>query len=94
MTHTKEIKATVPSLRLDVVVGAGFGCSRSRAARYIKEGLVEHRGRTTKSPSEDVKEGDELVLKDKGRCILVEVGGETKKGRTKILLRRMMGKEG
>ncbi|MFR6380537.1 MAG: S4 domain-containing protein [Evtepia sp.] len=43
--ETKEVRATVASVRLDAVVSAGFSIPRSRAADLIRGGrvMVNHR---------------------------------------------------
>ena len=40
-TQIKEIKATVPSMRLDAVASAGFGDSRSKISREIQSEKVK-----------------------------------------------------
>ncbi len=88
----KEISGTVPSLRLDTIVGTGFGMSRSRASRYIKEGRVKLKGQVITNASRTVDIGDEITVDDAGSCHLMDVLGETKKGRIKILIQRYPGK--
>ena len=46
--NKKEIEVSIAAMRLDVVVGAGFGCSRSKAAQMIKDGLISLGGNIKK----------------------------------------------
>ena len=86
--RTKEIRATVASLRLDSVVAAGFGISRSRAADDIAADKVKLNWQSTGSASKMIKAGDVLSMRGRGRVEVTEVRGQTKKGRTVIVLNR------
>lgn len=85
----KEIRGTVPSLRLDALAGLGFGCSRSRAAQYIKEGLIAVQGSVQKNAAKTMDKGEEITLEGRGSCFLKEVEGESKKGRLKVVMQRL-----
>lgn len=79
--RTVHIRDTVPSLRLDCVISSAFKVSRTNASTCIKQGLVSvNHAQQTKIDAK-VDEGSTLVLKGKGKAILKEVGGESKKGR-------------
>ena len=80
----KEYKDTVASLRLDNIVSSAFGLSRSKALMAIRSGLVFVDHMEATKPSAPVKEGTEIVVRHKGRAILSEVGGTSKKGRLYI----------
>ncbi len=86
--RTKEISATVASLRVDAIAAAGFGFSRSRAAADIAAEKVKLNWQTVKNSSQQVKEGDILSMRGRGRLEIAEVRGRTKKGRTGVLLKR------
>ncbi len=86
----KEIRTTVSSLRLDAVAAAGFGMSRTAMAREIKAGRVKLNWSEVNSPSEDVKEGDVLSIRGRGRVEIAEAGGTTRKGRIHLSLRRLL----
>lgn len=86
----KEIKGTVPSLRLDAVAGLGFGLSRSRIAPLIKGGQVKVNYQVINQPSKTIKSGDLISLTGKGRIKVAEISGETRKGRVHILLNKMI----
>ncbi len=86
--RTKEIRATVASLRLDSIVAAGFGISRSRAAEDIAADKVKLNWQSAASASKTIKEGDVLSMRGRGRVEVTEVRGPTKKGRTVVVLNR------
>jgi RNA-binding protein YlmH len=84
----REIKGTVASLRVDAVLSLGFGISRSRVVLLVKGGVVKVNWRPINSPSMLLKEGDQLSLKGKGRLLISEVEGETRKGRIRLKLKK------
>ena len=85
---TKEIRDTVPSLRLDAVLASAFGISRSKAAEAIKMGIVFVNSSQVTKADKQVAEGDRLVIRGKGKAKLREVSGKSKKDRTYILIDR------
>ena len=86
--RTKEIRATVASLRADSIAAAGFGMSRSKAAQEIFAEKIKLNWQTVKNASQAVKEGDVLSMRGRGRLEVAEIRGQTKKGRVGVLLRR------
>jgi RNA-binding protein YlmH len=86
---TREIRATVMSLRLDAVAAAAFSVSRSRMADWIRAEKVSLNWEVQTSPAALVKPGSTLSLRGKGRAVLAEVGGVSRKGRTGIVLQRL-----
>lgn len=86
----KEIRATVASLRLDAIAAAGYGMSRTRMADDIVAAKVKINWQEAKSPSQAVKVGDVISMRGRGRVEVVEIPGQTKKGRYSILLRRFI----
>lgn len=86
----KVIKTTVASLRLDAIASSGFGISRTKAAEAIKGERVQVNWQSTKSPSQEVKAGDVISLRGKGRMELSEITGTSRKGRIGVLLKRYM----
>jgi len=84
----KEIKGTVASLRADAVLSLGFGISRSRVVLLVKGGVVQVNFRPISSPSMQLKEGDQISLKGKGRLKIHAVEGETRKGRIHLKLKK------
>lgn len=88
--RVKEIKATVASLRLDAVASAGFGVSRTRMAREIKAERVKLNWKVTRDPAREIQQGDTLSIRGRGRVVVEEVQGTTRKGRIGVLLKRYM----
>jgi len=86
----KEIKTTVASLRLDVVAAAGFGTSRTTMSDEIGVGKLKVNWQDAKNSAQTVKVGDIISMRGRGRVEVCEVLGQTKKGRTSILLKRFM----
>lgn len=87
--RSKEIKGTVASLRLDTVAGLGFGYSRSKIARVIKADHVKLNWQRVNDPSSQIKKGDVISLKGRGRIILENILGESKKGRVRIVVKKV-----
>ena len=86
--RTQTIKDTVPSARLDSVIASAFKLSRSKASEAIRGGIVSVDHIECLKPDAKVAEGSILVLKGRGKAVLREVGGESKKGRTWIIIEK------
>jgi len=84
----KEIRATVASLRLDSVAAAGFGMSRTQMSEEIQSDKVKVNWKDAKNAAQNVKAADIISFRGRGRLEVVEITGQTKKGRTGILLKR------
>ena len=86
--RTKEIRATVASLRVDSIAAAGFGMSRSKAVQELAAEKIKLNWQTVKNASQSIKEGDILSMRGRGRLEVAEIRGQTKKGRVGVLLKR------
>jgi len=86
----KTIHDTVSTLRLDAVMAAGFSISRGKAAELIAAGKVELSHRPCVKPDRAVSQGDVLTCRGLGKCVVAEVGGLSKKGRTILTLERYL----
>lgn len=86
--QVKTIHDTVSSLRLDAVAASGFSLSRGKAADLISSGRFQLNHRECVKPDRAVAEGDVLTCRGLGKCVVKEVGGASKKGRTIIVLER------
>ncbi|WP_347488300.1 YlmH/Sll1252 family protein [Desulfoscipio sp. XC116] len=84
----REIKVTVQSLRLDAVASCGFGLSRTKMAREIAAGKIYLNWRPCLNPSAPIRSGDMISARGRGRVAVEQTGGQTKKGRTNLLLHR------
>lgn len=87
---TKEIHGTVMSLRLDAVAAIAFSVSRTRMADWIKAEKVILNWEIQISPAKVLKEGDILSIRGKGRAVLESLGGISRKGRTGIVIKRLV----
>lgn len=86
--RSKEISATVASLRIDSIAAAGFGISRSKAAADIEADKLKLNWQQVKNVSQSVKAGDIISLRGRGRLEVSEIRGQTKKGRIGVSLTR------
>ncbi|MGN1412100.1 MAG: RNA-binding protein [Oscillospiraceae bacterium] len=87
----KEIFSTVPSLRLDCVVGTALNVSRTQAIQLIKSKLVTLNYLEVISPPSLVKSGDVISVRGYGKFIVDSVSSElTKKGRLHILIKKYL----
>lgn len=88
--QVKTIRDTVASPRLDAVLAAGFSLSRSRAAALIASGKAAVNHRECLKADRQVEEGDVLTCRGLGKCVVREVPGQSKKGRTMLVLERYL----
>lgn len=86
--NEKVLNVTVASLRLDSIISAGFRISRTKAAELIKSGKVRINWEEKELTSKTIKQGDVISIRGKGRIVLDEVTGNTKKDRTKITIKK------
>lgn len=86
----KEIKTTIPSLRLDCIISEGFGTSRSQIAECIPKALVKVNHKVITKQDYIVKEMDIISVQGKGRILVAGVGGLTKKGRVSVIIHRFI----
>ncbi|BAZ18114.1 RNA-binding S4 domain-containing protein [Calothrix sp. NIES-4071] len=85
----KELTTVEASLRLDAVASAGFGMSRSKMVDFIDAGDVRVNWKDTTSASSQVKTGDLISIRGKGRLEVGEIA-VTKKDRYRVQLTRYM----
>ncbi|MHB1392074.1 MAG: YlmH family RNA-binding protein [Clostridia bacterium] len=86
----KIITSTVASLRLDSLITTGYGVSRAKAVEIVKSGKVKVNWEDAVSSSKEVKQGDVVSLRGKGRIVLEEVSGTTKKDRIRIVIKKYL----
>ena len=79
--NIKEVKDTVSSLRLDAVVASAFSMSRGNAAEHISAGNVYVNDMLTTKTDFKVSEGSKIKVHRRGRAILKEIGGLSRKDR-------------
>ena len=78
----REIRDTVPSLRLDCLVGSAFSLARGPAGRVAVNDLVCLKG------DRQLQQGDRIAVRGLGKAALAQVGGTTRKGRLSVTLER------
>lgn len=83
----KEMTTVEASLRLDAIASAGFGMSRSKMASSISAGDVRINWKDITQASYNVKAGDLISVRGKGRLEIGEVS-VTKKQRYRVNLVR------
>ncbi len=83
----KELTTVEASMRLDAIASAGFGMSRSKMADLISSADVRVNWKDITQPSYNVKSGDLISVRGKGRLQIGEVA-ITKKERYRIQLTR------
>ena len=72
---------TVASLRLDNIVSSAFALSRAKAAEAIRRGVVSVNSVEALKVDQEISEGDRIVLRGKGKAVLAEAGGRSRKDR-------------
>lgn len=84
----KIIKVSVPSMRLDAVIGEAFGLSRGKSADLIRAEKVFINHTLAASVSKGLAEGDVVSARGLGRAVVREIVGESKKGRLFVEIER------
>ncbi|HHY83246.1 MAG TPA: RNA-binding protein [Clostridiales bacterium] len=85
---TKIIRTTVASPRLDSIISACFGLSRTKALPLITNGKVRVNWDLVQKPDFLVSPGDMLSVRDMGRGKVSEFHGTTKKDRLLVVLEK------
>ena len=86
--HIEEMRESVASVRLDNMLDAAFGISRTEAASAISHGLVYVNDIEASKPDARLAPGDKLVLRGHGKAVFREICGTTRKGRLSVLIER------
>ncbi len=85
----KELTTVEASLRLDAIASAGFGMSRSKMVDFIDAGDVRVNWKEITQASSQVKSGDLIAIRGKGRLEVGEIA-VTKKERYRVQLTRFL----
>lgn len=80
----EELSIIVPSLRLDNFVSDLAKTSRSKAVQIIDSERVFINGQNEIKVSKQVKLGDVITIRGKGRFVVKEFSGTTRSGRTVV----------
>ena len=84
----EEIKIIVPSLRLDNIVSDLIRTSRSKAKTVIEQERVFINGKSETKLSKQVKLGDIITVRGKGRFTVKGIDGTTRSGRTVLIIEK------
>lgn len=82
------VKIIVPSLRLDNIVSDLAKTSRSKAAQIIAQERVFVNGQNETKLSKQIKLGDIITIRGKGRFVVKEFTGTTRSGRTVVAIEK------
>lgn len=86
----QDFVITVPSVRLDSIIGEISNNSRQKSVSLIEEGFVMINYNIQKSKSLELKIGDVITIKKVGKFIFENILGENKKGKMKILIKKFI----
>ena len=86
--ETKDNFVTIASLRLDNVIGAAFSLSRKKAVSEIAAGRVFVNDVLIEKNDFKVPIGAKIVLRGKGKAVLSEQTGKSRKDRPQIIIKR------
>ena len=85
---SKKFHSVEASCRLDAIASAGFGLSRAKVTRQIREGRLRLNWQPVRQASRDLKVGDCLQLQDRGSVEVLSLQ-QTKRDRWRVeMLRR------
>ena len=84
----EEVSIIVPSLRLDNFVSDLAKTSRSKAVQIIDSERVFINGQNETKASKQIKLGDVLTIRGKGRFVVKEFKGTTRSGRTVVVIEK------
>ncbi len=84
----KTITVNVSSMRIDSICAEAFGMSRTKAAEAVRQGLVFINWLEAKNVSDEVKCGDKISLRGKGKIEVGDISGTSKKGRLFVEIKK------
>lgn len=86
----EETRLTVASMRLDCIVSAVTGMSRTRTAEAVSDGAVQLSGELCDSVSRTVCIGDTLSVRGYGKYIISEEEGLSRKARIRLIVKKYL----
>ena len=84
----EEVNIIVPSLRLDNFVSDLARTSRSKAVQIIDSERVFINGQSETKASKQIKLGDVITIRGKGRFVVKEFAGNTRSGRNIVKIEK------
>lgn len=85
-----ELRKFVSSMRLDAFISAAYNLSRSESMKTIKSGHVKVNWEKIDKTDKLIEIRDVVSIRGKGRIILYEVEGISKKGRYHTIIRKLV----
>ncbi len=82
-----DIGASVASLRLDNCISGAFNMSRSKAVEAIKKRIVFLNNMECSRIDKEVRLGDKIVLRGKGKVYLIDIGRKSRKDKVHLTFR-------
>ncbi|NLI90751.1 MAG: hypothetical protein GX434_00705 [Peptococcaceae bacterium] len=76
-----EKRIVTSSSRLDALTAAGFGVSRSEVQEFIRQGKVKKNDLECLKQETELKTGDTISCRGKGKIKIIEEDSKTKKGK-------------
>lgn len=86
----EEIEIIVSSLRLDNVISEFARCSRNKALDIINTERVFVNFECETKKTKQIKMGDMVTIRGKGRFFIKEIAGQTRSGRTVIIIEKFV----
>lgn len=86
----EEIKIIVASLRLDNFVSELARCSRNKAVEIINAERVFINYQCETKKTKQIKQGDTITIRGKGRFVIKEMIGNTRSGRYVVLIEKFV----
>jgi RNA-binding protein YlmH len=84
----KELNIIVASMRADGIISAAFKMSRALSQQYVKGERVKVNHQLLLKQMKELKEGDIVSIRGKGRIEIISENGNTKKGNIKLTVKR------
>ncbi len=84
----EELQCTVASMRLDGIVSAVTGMSRTKSDEYITAGLVRLGGNVCDKSSAEVSVGDAVTVRGYGKYLIFSTDGVTRKDRIRLNVKK------
>ncbi len=85
---TRNMTVNVSSMRLDCIAAECFGFSRTRAAELIARGAVSLNWAECTDTSRQVRPGDKISMRGKGKAEISGISGVSRKGRLFVNIKK------
>lgn len=78
----------MPSMRLDSIVAQSIGLSRTKTSEVISQGRVFVNAQNCLNNSKNLKVGDFFTIRGKGRFLIKEQKGNTRKNKIVLVMEK------